>query len=135
MNTSMKPRVPIAVFVSRQASGRATAAAALIKALYQRWAFARFHVFTTLPENFFKAELAALPSGHWTYHWYPAAVRAAVQEGVLPTHAAVCNCPAPTRPAPDGDTGVLAYRLFELGCLMVVSDTAQWGVDAAEKAG
>lgn len=131
----MKPRIPIAVFVSRKEAGRAAGAAGLMRAISNRWPFARFHVFSTLPENLFKVHLQDFTPHHWSYHWYPAEVRSAKQPWLLDSHTDVCNCPVTNRPAPDGAPDAMAESILDLGCLMAISDAGGWGRDAAKKAG
>ncbi|PIP38858.1 MAG: hypothetical protein COX19_10355 [Desulfobacterales bacterium CG23_combo_of_CG06-09_8_20_14_all_51_8] len=61
----MHPQVAIAFFVTPHGFGHAARAAAVMNAIFARWPFARFEIFTLSPEWFFRNSLQA------PFAWHP----------------------------------------------------------------
>ncbi|MEZ4565569.1 MAG: hypothetical protein R2860_00925 [Desulfobacterales bacterium] len=55
----MHPKINLAYFVSSHGFGHAARSCAVMNAIFKRWPFVRFDIFTRTPEWFFKNSLAA----------------------------------------------------------------------------
>ncbi len=127
----MHPKIAIAFFVTAHGFGHAARSCAVMNAIFRKWPFARFEIFTRTPEWFFKTSLAA----PYAYHAWETDV-GLVQTDPLhfdfeKTLAAL------DRFLPFADTRLqaLADQLSNRNCLLAVSDISPLGIAAAAYAG
>ena len=127
----MHPKINLAYFVSSHGFGHAARSCAVMNAIFKRWPFVRFDIFTRTPEWFFKNSLAAPFVYHSCVtdvglvqtdplHFDPDKTIAAL-EGFLPFHETILS--------------KLADQLCANDCHLVVSDISPLGIAVAERSG
>ncbi|MFO8111448.1 MAG: NUDIX domain-containing protein [Desulfosalsimonadaceae bacterium] len=127
----MHPVLSIAYFVTSHGFGHAARASAVMNAIYGRWPFVHFDIFTGTPEWFFQKSVKA----PYAYHWEQTDV-GLVQTS--PLHVDLEKTIAALDaflPFDQKHLDRLASKLCAAKCHLVISDISPLGIAAATYAG
>lgn len=127
----MHPQVAIAFFVTSHGFGHAARSAAVMNAIFNRWPFARFEIFTLVPEWFFRNSLHA-PFALHTLKTDVGLVQTSALQFDLDKTITALDAFLPFDPAL---LDALAAETRSLGCQMAVCDISPLGIAVAERAG
>jgi len=125
------PKIKIAFFVSCHGFGHAARSSAVMNAVYERWPFVEFEIFSSAPEWFFKKSVTAPHSYHKTR----------TDVGLVqtsPLHADLCetaNALDALLPYDEAFVSSLSERVADNGCIGILCDIAPLGIAVAKKAG
>lgn len=131
MTPNQPPRISIAFFISPHGFGHAARASAVINAICEKWAFVHIHLFTSVPEWFFKDTLCA----DFSYHEFVSDVGIVQRTSLEVDLEATAVSLDEIYPVAERHLEALAGKLQELGCRLVISDISPFGIASAKKAG
>ena len=127
----MNPRLSIAYFVTSHGFGHAARASAVMNAIYVRWPFVHFEIFTLTPEWFFKKSLLM------SFSYHPELT----DIGLVQTSSLHFNLGKTLEalesflPFDENRLAGLAGQICEADCHLVISDISPLGIAVAEHAG
>ncbi len=127
----MNPKLSIAYFVTSHGFGHAARASAVMNAIYARWPFVHFEIFTLTPEWFFKNSLLM------SFSWHPEST----DIGLVQTSALHFNLDKTLEalenflPFDEKRLAGLADQVYQSDCQLIISDISPLGIAVAEHAG
>ncbi len=127
----MNPVLSIACFVTPHGFGHAARASAVMDAIFARWPFVRFEIFTTVPEWFFGQSISA------PFHHHPIQTDIGlVQTSPLAFDLSdTVDALDAFLPFADEMLDRLCETLIRQNCSMVLCDIAPMGIAAGKRAG
>jgi len=124
------PKIPIAFFVSSHGFGHAARASAVMNAIFSKWSFVHFEIFTETPEWFFDNSLLM----SFNYHFEKTDVGLVQTSPFYFDLNKTIEALSDFLPFNDKKIATLAEKLKQSNCLMVISDISPFGLAVAEMA-